>query len=79
MLNSVLTRSCVEIPILNDIVPENDEDFTVRLTVDDDRAVIATEVATVTISDDDGKLVYKLMPNADDGKFISWYLNVCPA
>ena len=56
MLNSVLTRSCVLIPILNDVVPEFAEDFTVKLTVNDDRAVIATE-ATVTINDDDGKLL----------------------
>ena len=56
MLNSATTRSCIKIPILNDVVPEIEEDFTVRLTVNGDHADIATEVATVTISDDDGEL-----------------------
>lgn len=57
MLSSVTTRACILIPILNDIVPEINEDFTVRLTVNDDHASIATAVAAVTISDDDGKLL----------------------
>ena len=56
MLNSVTTRSCVEIAFINDIVPEFAEDFTVRLTMNGDGAGIATEIATVTISDDDGEL-----------------------
>ena len=56
MLDSVTTRSCVAIPILSDVIPEFAENFTVRLAVKDDRAEIATMVATVTISDDDGEL-----------------------
>ena len=56
MLSSVTTRACVDIPILDDVVPEFAEDFTVRLTINDDRANTAIKVATVTISDDDGEL-----------------------
>ena len=44
------------IPIINDVVPEIAEDFIVRLTVDHTHADTATEVATITITDNDGKL-----------------------
>ena len=61
VLDSVTTRSCVVIPIANDIVPEFAEDFTVRLTINDHHADTATDVATVTIIDDDGKFKYVSM------------------
>ena len=61
VLDSVITRSCEVIPILNDVAPELPEDFTVRLTITDDCADTATDVATVTISDDDGEFKYVSM------------------
>ena len=57
VLDSVTTRSCEVIPILNDIVPEIAEDFTVRLTVNDDHVDTATDqFATVIISDNEVRL-----------------------
>ena len=55
VLNS---RSCVVISIVDDVVPELPEDFTVRLTIDDENVDIITAVTTVTISDDDSKFKY---------------------
>ena len=59
VLDSVTTRSCVVILILNDVVSELPEDFTVRMIVNDEHADTATEAATVTIiSDEDGRFKY---------------------
>ena len=58
VLDSVTTKSCVVISILNDVVPEFAETFTVKLTIDDENVDIITAVTTVTISDDDGKFKY---------------------
>lgn len=45
---------CVDITIINDIVLENDETFTVRLSSPDEDVIVESRDATVTISDDDG-------------------------
>lgn len=45
---------CVEINITDDSCVEEDEEFTVHLTTDDDSVKFSTSYATVVIFDDDG-------------------------
>ena len=48
----ITSRSCTDIPIINDDVPEDDETFTV--TVTDTGINITPDIGIVTIVDDDG-------------------------
>ena len=51
---------CVNIPIVNDIICEDDEYFWLGLTAVEDCIDIAIVNGTVTIIDDDGKHMYTL-------------------
>ena len=46
-------RQCIEISIIDDLILENEETFTVSLTADPG-INISPAIATVTITDDDG-------------------------
>ena len=48
-------RQCVEVAIVNDDELENEEQFTVTITTEEDRVTLEPDSTTVTITDDDGE------------------------
>lgn len=51
-----ITKNCISITIVNDTALENDEQFFILLTTNDEDVDFNPSVAEVIISDDDGKL-----------------------
>ena len=58
MFDASNPRQCVDIPIQEDDVYENDEDFTVRLTSPDDDVILVEDEGTITIEDTSGTYVH---------------------
>ena len=57
------TRECTQIPIVDDLIDEEDEMFDVILTTNDPDMELAPENGMVTIIDDDGMLcIYTQQP-----------------
>ena len=54
--NISMPTQVVTIPILNDLVVENDKSFRVTLTTFDTAATLRSQTASVTIRDNDSKL-----------------------
>ena len=50
-------RTCGNIAIINDDIPENLETFEAVITSNHDRIIFANSTVTVYIEDDDGKLI----------------------
>jgi len=50
-------NQCVLIPVINDVVPENLEQFRVKLAISTPLpgVVLTPDIATIVINDDDGK------------------------
>ena len=48
-------EDCTDISIINDVVFEQDEVFTVQLSTDDEQIMLSPRSASVTIQDNDGK------------------------
>ena len=48
-------RQCVEVPIVNDDDLENEEQFSVTITTEEDRVTLEPDSTTVIITDDDGE------------------------
>ena len=50
-------KRCVQIPVINDVVPETPEHFTVKLAIATPLPgiVLTPDTATIVINDDDGE------------------------
>ena len=59
-------RQCVEVAIVNDDELENEEQFTVTITTDEDRVTLEPDSTTVTITDDDGEGLKKRRSGLDN-------------
>ena len=53
--NDGITRACTRIPIVDDLLDENDENFDLTLTTDDPDIALAPDNAMVIIIDNDSK------------------------
>ena len=51
-------RQCVDVPIVNDDDLENEEQFSMTITTEEDRVTLEPDSTTVTITDDDGENFY---------------------
>ena len=51
--NSGTNRQCVDIPVVNDTVLENDEDFFAVLNSTDSSVIVSPDTARVVIEDND--------------------------
>ena len=54
MFDRLTTRRCEDIPIIDDDILENDEQFTVTLTTSDDGVDLDPEEGTIVIEDTSG-------------------------
>ena len=57
MFESGTTRMCLSIPIVSDTILEFDETFYVQLETDDEDVSLGPANASITITDDDSKIL----------------------
>ena len=49
-----MSRVCTDIPIFDDMLVENSEEFVVSLVSTNNRVIIGLDTASVTVQDNDG-------------------------